>query len=78
MKWIVSSSTTPSATLATMTVAMFSVMPRYPITPSTATTGSRFGTMVRMPNRNDRKTMKITPNTVTKAVPKLLSCDITR
>ena len=34
--------------------------------------------MVSRPNRNDRKTMKMTPNTVTNAVPKLLSCDITR
>jgi len=28
MKWMVSSSTTPSATLATMTVAMFIEIPR--------------------------------------------------
>ena len=48
------------------------------MTPSTATTGSTLGTMVSNPKRNERKTTKMTPNTVTKAVAKLLSCDITR
>ena len=66
----------PSATLATMTVAMFIEMPRKPMTPSTASTGSRFGAIVRRPNRNERKTRKITAKTVMNAVPKLLICDI--
>ena len=67
MKWIVSSSTTPSATLATMTVAMFIEMPRKPMTPSTASTGSTLGAIVRNPNLTDRKTTKITANTVMNA-----------
>ena len=46
--------------------------------PRTASTGKTLGAIVSMPNRMDRKTMKITANTVTKAVPKLLSCDVTR
>ena len=78
MKWIVSSSTTPSATLATITVAMFIEMPRKPMTPRTASTGSTFGAIVNRPKRADRKTMKITPKTVKNAVPKLLICDDTR
>jgi hypothetical protein len=78
MKWIVSSSTTPSATLATMTVAMFMEIPRYPMTPRTASTGSTLGAMVRNPNRTDRKIRKRTANTVMNAVPKLLICDDTR
>ena len=48
------------------------------MTPSTASTGSRFGAIVSTPKRNERNTMKMTPKTVTNAVPKLLSCDITR
>ena len=40
----------PSATLATITVAMFIEMPRNPITPSTASTGSTLGAIVRKPN----------------------------
>jgi hypothetical protein len=77
-KWMVSSSTIPSATLATITVAMFSEMPSHPISPSTAATGSALAMMPRMPKRTDRNTAKITAKTVRKAVPKLLNCDITR
>ena len=40
MKWIVSSSVMPSATLATITVAMLSEIPIQPIRPSTASTGT--------------------------------------
>ena len=78
MKWIVSSSTMPSATLATMIVATFSEMPSQPIKPSTATTGSALAITASTPNRTDRNTTKITPKTVTNAVPKLLNCDTTR
>ena len=48
------------------------------MTPSTASTGNRFGTIVSSPNRDDRKTTKMTANTVTNAVAKLLICDVTR
>ena len=78
MKWMVSSSTMPSATLATMTVATFSEMPSHPMRPSTAATGSALATMPSTPKRAERNTTKITANTVTNAVAKLLSCDTTR
>ena len=61
-----------------MTVATFSEMSSQPMTPKTASTGKRFGTIARAPNRHDRKTTKITANTVTNAVAKLLICDTTR
>ena len=58
-KWIVSSSTMPSATLATITVATFSEIPSQPIAPRTASTGKRFGTIARSPYRTERKIRKI-------------------
>ena len=48
------------------------------MTPKIASTGKRFGTIASSPNRHDRKTRKMTPNTVTNAVAKLLICDTTR
>ena len=58
----------PSATLATMIVATFSEMSSQPIRPSTAHTGNALAMMPSTPKRADRKTRKITPNTVTNAV----------
>ena len=77
MKWMVSSSTTPSVTLATMMVAMLSVMPSQPMKPRITRTGNVLATIASMPKRAERNTRKMTPNTVRNAVPKLLSCDIT-
>jgi hypothetical protein len=45
--------------------------------PRIASTGNVSATIASAPNRAERNTRKITPNTVTNAVPKLLSCDIT-
>ena len=61
-----------------MTVATFSEIPIHPITPNTASTGTRFGAIDNRPKRHERNTRKITPNTVTNAVAKLEICDRTR
>ena len=67
----------PSATLATITVATFSEIPSHPIRPSTAHTGSALAMIASTPKRAERKTMKMTANTVRNAVTKLLNCDTT-
>ena len=41
-------------------------------------TGKTFGAIASAPKRNERKTTKMTPNTVTNAVKKLETCDDTR
>ncbi len=73
-----SSSTTPSATPATMTVATFSEMLNQPMAPRTATTGNTFGTSASSPKRTERKTTNMAAKIDTNAVLKLEICDLTR